>query len=140
MSKLELMENTTTRWEGLWYHPESYLFTSRVFSLETFRGFSGSVRLYVRKNRHYNGGENRRPNYHFWLRSTDTEDAEGLELLPYMRKARPKYHYESNAVRWSEYYTCGSCDKFLYDPTDQDAEDYKFCPYCGCTLDKEDCM
>ena len=68
MGRLEPIDGKCTSWEGLWWHPETNSFTSASLSLADLRKFKGSVRLIVRKNRYFNGGENGRPNYKFCLR------------------------------------------------------------------------
>ena len=73
MGKLEPIERHSTNWEGLWYHREINAFTSAVIDLADLRKFKGKVRLYVRKNRFYNGGENGRPNYHFCLKDASSD-------------------------------------------------------------------
>lgn len=73
MGKLEPIARHSTSWEGLWYHPEIGGFTSSVIDLADLRKFKGKVRLYVRKNRFYNGGENGRPNYNFCLKDASSE-------------------------------------------------------------------
>lgn len=73
MGRLEPIDNKQTKWEGLWYHPEYGGFSSASLSLADIRKFKGNVRLYVRKNKFFNGGENGRPNYHFCLKDANSE-------------------------------------------------------------------
>ena len=86
MSKFEVFDGKQTTWEGLWWHPESGYFSSAAISLAQLRKFKGSVRLYVKKNRFYNNGENGRPNYNFILRDANTENDTELEVVsqPYV--------------------------------------------------------
>lgn len=69
-----------TKWEGLWYHPEYGGFSSAAFSLSDLREFKGPVRLYVKKNRFFNGGENSRPNYHFTIKDANSQTFHALEV------------------------------------------------------------
>lgn len=68
MGRLEPIDGKCSTWEGLWWHPETNSFTSASLSLSDLRKYKGAVRLIVRKNKYYNGGENGRPNYKFCLR------------------------------------------------------------------------
>lgn len=81
MGKLEPIEGKSTSWEGLWWHPEYNGFSSSVIDLADLRKFKGKVRLYVRKNRFFNRGENNRPNYLFCLRDADSEVFKLLEVI-----------------------------------------------------------
>ena len=81
MGKLESFDNKQTKWEGLWWHPEYNGFSSTVIDLSVVRKFKGKVRLYVRKNKFYNGGENGRPNYCFSLKDADSEVFNTLEVV-----------------------------------------------------------
>lgn len=80
MGKLEPIEGKQTKWQGLWWHPEYNGFSSTVLSLSDIRKFKGNVRLYVRKNKYYNGGENGRPNYCFTIKDADAEVFNLLEV------------------------------------------------------------
>ncbi len=80
MGKLESFDNKATRWEGLWWHPEINAFTSGAINLADIKKFKGAVRLYVRKNKFFNGGENNRPNYNFSLRDANSENSSLLEV------------------------------------------------------------
>lgn len=68
MGKLEVIDGKQTPWTGLWWHPEYSGFSSASISLAELRKFKGNVRLYVRKNKFYNGGKNNEPNYCFCLK------------------------------------------------------------------------
>ena len=68
MGRLEPIDGKCSTWQGLWWHPETNSFTSASLSLSDLRQYKGSVRLIVRKNKYFNGGENGRPNYNFCLR------------------------------------------------------------------------
>ncbi len=72
MGRLEPIDGKQTKWDGLWWHPEYNGFSSGVISLADIRKFKGNVRLYVRKNKFYNKGENNRPNYMFCLKASDS--------------------------------------------------------------------
>jgi len=86
MGKLEPIEGKQTAWCGLWWHPEYNGFSSEVLSLADLRKFKGKVRLYVRKNRMYEGGKNGRPNYCFTLRDANAEVFNALEVEDYEDK------------------------------------------------------
>lgn len=73
MERLSVFDGKQTNWSGLWWHPETNSFSSAVVSLSELRKFKGTVRLYVRKNKFYNKGENDRPNYMFSLRDVKSD-------------------------------------------------------------------
>ena len=72
-NKLEAFDNMATNWEGLWWHPEYNGYSSAVIDLSVLKKFKGKVRLYVRKNKYYNNGENGRPNYNFCIKDAESE-------------------------------------------------------------------
>lgn len=80
MGRLEPIEGKQTKWEGLWWHPEFSGFSSGSISLADLRKFKGNVRLYVRKNKFYNNGENGRPNYCFCLKDSNANVFHLLEV------------------------------------------------------------
>ena len=87
MGKFQPYDGKQTTWAGLWWHPEVNGFSSEVLNLATIRQFKGNVRLYMRKNKFFNSGENGRPNYCFCLRSTSAEkdepwEVEGMDAEP----------------------------------------------------------
>lgn len=71
--QLEAFDRKQTNWGGLWFHSEYNGFSSEVINLAELRKFKGKVRLYVRKNKFFNNGENGRPNYCFCLKDADSE-------------------------------------------------------------------
>ena len=73
---LDTFDSKATTWEGLWYHPETLGYTSSAIDLSKLKQFKGSVRLYVRKNRFYNGGKNGRPNYVFCIKDARSDASE----------------------------------------------------------------
>lgn len=77
---METMGEKQTKWEGLWWNPKYNGFSSSAISLAELRKFKGKVRLYVRKNKFYNNGENGRPNYHFCFKDVDSETFHILEI------------------------------------------------------------
>lgn len=83
MGKFEPIDGKQTKWEGLWWHPENNGFYSKAISLADLRKFKGNVRLYVRKNKYYNNGENGRPNYIFTLRDANSNTFKLLEIEEY---------------------------------------------------------
>ena len=80
MGKLQPFDQKATKWEGLWWHPENHCFHSAALSLADLRKFKGSVRLYVKKNKFYNDGENNRPNYIFCLKDSKSDVFHSLEI------------------------------------------------------------
>ena len=80
MGNLEPFDSKQTKWEGLWWHPEYCGFSSDCINLADLRKFKGNVRLYVRKNKFFNGGENGRPNYHFCIKDANADVFNSLEI------------------------------------------------------------
>ena len=80
MGRLEPIDGKQTKWDGLWWHPEYNGFSSATISLSDLRKFKGNVRLYVRKNKWFNGGENGRPNYFFCMKDANSEVFHLLEV------------------------------------------------------------
>ena len=80
MGKLAPIDGKTTNWLGLWWNPEYNGFSSAVFSIGDLRKFKGNVRLYVRKNKYFNGGENGRPNYCFCIKDAKSDNPRTLEV------------------------------------------------------------
>lgn len=103
--KLEVIDGKQTNWGGLWYHPDTYSFSSQAISLAELRKFKGNVTLVVRKNRFYNNGENGRPNYVFLLRDAKTNKAIEMTVedggLPY--KDRNGDYFDENGERLYTY-------------------------------------
>lgn len=81
MGKLEPFNGQQTNWEGLWYNHSYNGFSSAVFSLADLRKFKGNVRLFVRKNKFYNNGENGRPNYVFCIKDADSNTFREIEVI-----------------------------------------------------------
>lgn len=77
---LETFDSKQTEWSGLWWHPENNSFSSQVINLSTLRKFKGNVRVIVRKNKYFNGGENGRPNYLFCVRDAKSENIVDLDV------------------------------------------------------------
>ncbi len=80
MGKLVTIDGKTTNWEGLWWHPEYNGFSSAVISLSEIRKFKGNIRLYIRKNKYFNNGENGRPNYCFCIKDANSPVFHILEI------------------------------------------------------------
>ena len=80
-TKLQAFDKKQTNWMGLWWHPEWNGFYSGVIDLSELRKFKGKVRMCVRKNKYYNGGENNRPNYCFGLKEADADVFKLLEVI-----------------------------------------------------------
>ena len=80
MGKLVPIDGKQTKWQGLWWHPEFNGFSSAVLSLADIRKFKGHVRLYVRKNKFFEGGKNGRPNYNFCIKDANAEVFQNWEV------------------------------------------------------------
>lgn len=80
MGKFEPIDGKSTVWAGLWWHPEYNGYSSEAIGLSDLRKFKGAVRLYVRKNKYFNNGENGRPNYTFCLKDSDSAQFKELEV------------------------------------------------------------
>lgn len=80
MGALETFDAKQTNWSGLWWHKEYNGFSSAAINLAALKNFKGTVRLFVRKNRYYNGGENGRPNYVFCLKDANSSSFTVLEV------------------------------------------------------------
>ena len=105
MSKLEVIDGKQTSWEGLWWHSEYNGYSSATISLSELRKFKGNVRLYVRKNKYFNKGENKRPNYCFCLKDSKSEVFSLLEI-----QDEKKLCYEDG-----EYYTSDGDRLYTHD-------------------------
>lgn len=81
MGKLAPIDRKQTEWEGLWWHNEYKEFSSAVLSLADIKKFKGKVRLYVRKNKNFNGGENGRPNYLFCLKDANSDNSHEWNVI-----------------------------------------------------------
>ena len=80
MAKCETFNSKQTNWLGLWWHPEINGFSSSAINLSQLKKFKGVVRLYVRKNKFFNKGENGRPNYCFCIKDTNSEIFREIEV------------------------------------------------------------
>ena len=93
--KLETFDKKKTKWEGLWWHPECGAFYSKAFNLSSIKAFKGQVRLYVKKNRFFNNGENGRPNYLFSFQDAKGETVAEFEVEDIEEKEEErKYTYD----------------------------------------------
>ena len=81
MGKLAPIDGKQTTWQGLWWHPEYNGFSSTVLSLADIRKFKGNVRLYVRKNKFFDGGKNGKPNYNFCLKDANANIFQEWEVI-----------------------------------------------------------
>ena len=77
---MEVFDQKTTGWHGLWWHPEWGGFSSQGINLAQLREFKGNVRILVRKNKHFNGGENNRPNYVFCIKDSNSTYFSTMEV------------------------------------------------------------
>ena len=122
---LKTFENKQTSWEGLWYHPETGGFSSSVINLAKLKEFKGNVRVYVRKNKFYNNGENGRPNYVFSIKDANSDTFSNVNVIDDQRCGRWEWSEEINGMMILEGYLCSECGF---------ANGYKttnFCPECG---------
>ena len=76
--KLQAFDEQHTRWEGLWYHPEDHNYTSATLNLSTLKGFKGTCRLRMFKNR--KSGKNQ-PTYLFTISSTTEDKTEEVKPI-----------------------------------------------------------
>ena len=81
VSTLEPFDRKQTEWSGLWWHPETMSFSSTAINLANLRKFKGNVRMFVKKNKFFNGGENGRPNYLFCLRDTKSDLVNPIDVV-----------------------------------------------------------
>lgn len=51
--ELKKFDGMQTEWLGIWKNENYYGYMSQAFNLDVFKGFKGSVRFYLRKNRYY---------------------------------------------------------------------------------------
>lgn len=77
---METYEHKRTKWEGLWWHPEYARYSSAVFNLAQIKKFKGGARLVMMKNKYFNNGENKRPNYVFSIMDANCESTKELEV------------------------------------------------------------
>jgi hypothetical protein len=85
---METFEKKQTKWEGLWWHPEYNGFSSAVINLAKLKAFKGNVRMYVRKNKYFNGGENDRPNYLFCIKDANSDIFKEVDIEEEPKKCR----------------------------------------------------
>lgn len=76
--KCESFADCHTRWEGLWYHPEAHNYTSAVLNLAALKGFKGTCRLRMIKNRKKGDTQ---PTYLFTIGSTTEDMSDNVEPL-----------------------------------------------------------
>jgi len=79
MGKLEPFDHLRTKWQGLWYNPRNYTYTSTVLSLADLRKFKGNVRIIVRKNKFFEK-DTKRPNMIFMLVDAACEKYNPFEI------------------------------------------------------------
>lgn len=125
---LKTFENKQTSWEGLWYHPENTGFSSAVLNLSKLKEFKGPVRIYVRKNKYYNHGENGRPNYLFCIKDAKGDTFTDIGIEDDSRCAEWIWSEMIEFATIFEGYECSRCSF---------ANGYrktKFCPDCGAKM------
>ena len=80
---MKVFKNMQTNWCGLWWHPETNSYVSQSINISELRKFKGNVKIVVRKNKFYNNGENKRPNYCFTIRDTASQNFLELKAEDY---------------------------------------------------------
>lgn len=114
-----------TTWEGLWYHPETHGYTSSVINLASLKQFKGTVRLYVRKNKYYNNGENGRPNYVFCIKDSHSETFTEPDVIDDKRTGEWEWMEHMDIGTIWEGYECSKCG-FPFG-----TKKTNYCPECG---------
>jgi len=117
-----------TSWEGLWFHPETNGYISATFNLSKLKQFKGTVRMYVRKNKFYNSGENGRPNYVFCIKDSDSETFSEVEVIDDRRTGEWIWTERLEMATIYEGYECSKCGWTNgYKKT-------RYCPDCGAMM------
>ena len=119
---MNTFDKKQTNWEGLWYQKNGQYFQSAVIDLSKLKDFKGTVRLFVRKNKFYNNGENSRPNYVFCIRDAKSDYAEEIEIEDIENDSDERLYTEEEVRRCIH----GACEdgRRGYDPYDCIIEDY----------------
>ena len=144
MPKLESFSQMQTKWSGLWWHPESGGFSSAAFRISDLQKFKGPVRLYIRKNKMYNKGENNRPNYNFTIKDANSP-VFNLEIEPDdWTTSFDEYDKGDFIYGYEHYAICQNCgadvvlDHTFYIDDDPLHVTFnllgfgiKYCPFCG---------
>ena len=104
---LKAFSKMRTGWQGLWWHPECNCYFSTSLNLAQLKQFKGNVRVYLKKNRFYNNGENNRPNYVFMLSDAKGTDGATLEVTendrqPYFDAVYGTYHTGDGSRLYTE--------------------------------------
>lgn len=120
--KLEVIDGKTSNWQGLWWHPEYNGFSSAVIDLSQLRKFKGKVRLYIRKNKFYKGGENGRPNYNFCIKDADSDIFKILEIEDEIRESDD----DGDAIYLTQEEACETA-RYQYDGRSDPCDIY--CPW-----------
>lgn len=92
MGKCEPFDQKRTKWQGLWYHPESHSFSSTTLSLADIKKFKGNIRLIVKKNKFYEQGSSK-PNYVFML-----VDSDNVKFSPWEVEDEEKVYTEEEVT------------------------------------------
>ena len=106
---MEVIQGKSSNWEGLWWHPEFNGFSSSTINLAKLKKFKGNVRILVRKNKYFNGGENSKPNYLFQIKDSNSPTFHDLEVNDDDVEMNPSMFVDDN---WA-------CDRGIE------------CPVCG---------
>ncbi len=77
---METFAKMQTSWEGLWWNHEINCFVSATINLAKLKKFKGNVKLIVKKNKYFNGGENGRPNYQFMIKDSASQSFHEIDI------------------------------------------------------------
>lgn len=119
---MDTFDRKQTNWEGLWYQKNGQYFQSVAIDISELKKFKGVVRLFVRKNKFYNNGENGRPNYVFCIRDAKSDLAEDIEIEDIKGTNNERLYTEEEVRRCIH----GACrdGRNGYDPYDLLISDY----------------
>jgi len=124
---VEVFEGKESSWEGLWWHPEYNGFSSAVIDISELRKFKGKIRIWMRKNKYYNDGENGRPNYNFIIRDARADSSRLLKVMEadsIYRDRDGNRLYTENEVRKIICGTVSDVEYGIHDPYDILASDF----------------
>ncbi len=76
MRNAEIEDNRSTKWAGLFWHPEYQYFSSDLIPASILKKLRGNVRLIVKKNKYYCQGKKNIPNYNFTIKEMGSSPAE----------------------------------------------------------------
>ena len=119
---MDTFDRKQTNWEGLWYQKNGQYFQSAVIDLSKLKDFKGTVRVFVRKNKFYNNGENSRPNYVFCIRDAKSDFEHEIEIEDIENDSDERLYTEEEVRRCIH----GACEdgRHGYEPYDLLISDY----------------